>query len=629
MASGGPVPGGRGVGPIDIDLEEQRDAEHRRGMVDEAEPIIPSRETPRSNVKAKAQAASSRSMPKVINHEGRSPPKTPQPVATRPKLNARTAPQSTGMSAREVGEVEIAVNFGDDEDLYFDDAGDIAPNVVMDVDDEHVSPSKAQRHQKPKSKSSKKSLPQHIEEEGGTTSIDDGGSRPAKPRSRKRSRIIRESTVSDVVEMYEGRVTDGVKNSRKNDEESSADDEASTKAWTKASGRSTKLPKSKEKTKPHKARHPPPSCERSNSESAPARPSRPFTGSSTPIKTGMKPKPKPKETPQRASSLSDDDDDVIFARPVKHDSATSGAKVRAKESEKEPPATSSTAKEKQNPRARSPPLSTTRSPSPPAKTLKTPKRTVSVLVPSLPKDYLSPSPRKDTPTNKEGRSGLARTNSIHASAAEASTSGSKRGRPSLSKPSTSTPSVNNKSKSKARNESESEPEDEVSVVLDATSRGLPKRSAANKATSKLRDEIMPDVINFEKERKNAKRRRSSGLNDSFISMRDEEEVEERDGKKRKVEKARVEDTDEEAEVEEAVSSSVPQTKSMSKMGATQGKRTKKRAEDEMSIDEDEPSKRNGVKATQNKKGSHASDVAINQLYVKCFSPIILAHRITL
>ncbi|KAG1767131.1 hypothetical protein EDD22DRAFT_876793 [Suillus occidentalis] len=580
MASGGPVPGGRGVGPIDIDLEEQRDAEHRRGMVDEAEPTVSSRETPRSNAKAKGQAASSRSMSKVINHEGSSPPKTPQPVATRPKLNARTAPQSTGMSAREVGEVEIAVNFGDDEDLYFDDAGDIAPNVVMDVDDEHVSPSKAQRHQKPKSKSSKKSLPQHIEEEGGTTSFDDGGSRPVKPRSRKRSRIIRESTASDVVEMYERRVTDGVKNSRKNDEESSADDEASTKAWTKAGGKSTNLPKSTEKTKPHKARHPPPSRERSNSECAPARPSRPFTGSSTPIKTGMKPKPKPKETPQRASSLSDDDDDVIFARPVKHHSATSGAKARAKESEKEPPVTSSTAKEKQNARARSPPLSTTRSPSPPAKTLKTPKRTVSVLVPSLPKDYLSPSPHKDTPTDKEGRSGLARTNSIHASAAEASTSGSK-----------------------PRNESESEPENEVSVVLDATSRGLPKRSAANKATSKLRDEIMPDVINFEKERKNAKRRRSSGLNDSFISMRDEEEVEERDGKKRKVEKARVEDTDEEAEVEEVVSSSVPQTKSMSKMGTTHGKLSTKT----------KPSKRNGVKATQNKKGSHASDVAINQL----------------
>ncbi|KAG2126475.1 hypothetical protein BD769DRAFT_1357854 [Suillus cothurnatus] len=472
--------GGRGVGPIDIDSEEQRDAD--------------------------------------------SPPKIPQPVASRPKRNALTAPQATDMSARDAREVEIAVNFGDDEELNFDN-GDIAASVVMDVDDEHISPSKALRHQKSKPKSSgklKKLISQQVtlEEAGGTTSIDDGSSRPTKRRPRKRSGII-QSTASD------------------------ASDDV--------------------------------------------------------VETGMKPKPKPKETPQRASSLSDDDE--IFARPAKH--PTPSAKVKAKEPEKEPLTTPSKSKEKQN--ARAPSLSTTRSPSPPAKTSKTPKRTVSVLIPSLPKDYLSPSPRKDTPTNKEGRSELARTNSIHASAPEASTSKSKRGRPSLSKPSTSTSPVKGKSKSEARNESESEHEDDVSMVSDTyTSRGLLKRSAANKATNKLRDEIMPDVVNFEKERKNAKRRRSSGLNDSFVSLRDEEEVKEkRDGKKRKVEKARAEDADGETEVE------VISTKSKTKV--TESKGAKKRVEDVMSIDEDEPSKRKGVKANQNKKGSYAPDVATNQL----------------
>jgi hypothetical protein len=68
------------------------------------------------------------------------------------------------MSAREVGEVEIAVIFGDGEDVYLDDAGDIAPNVVMDVDDERVSPSKAQRYQKPKSKSSEKSKKRAVQQ---------------------------------------------------------------------------------------------------------------------------------------------------------------------------------------------------------------------------------------------------------------------------------------------------------------------------------------------------------------------------------------------------------------------------------------------------------------------------------
>ena len=95
---------------------------------------------------------------------------------------------------------------------------------------------------------------------------------------------------------------------------------------------------------------------------------------------------------------------------------------------------------------------------------------------------------------------------------------------------------------------------------------------------------MPDVINFEKERKNAKRRRSSGPNDSFMPLHDEEEVEQkREGKKRKVEDSREEDEEEEAEVEEIISSSIP---TKSKVGTTRSKGPKKRAEHEMSIDDD-------------------------------------------
>ncbi|KAG0699519.1 hypothetical protein DFH29DRAFT_1070645 [Suillus ampliporus] len=587
--SGGPVPGGRGVGPIDVDAEEQKDEEYRRAMVDEADPITSSTETPKK--KGKAKTTFEKSKAQVIDElEDSSPPKSPQPVASRPKRNAHAALQTTDTSARDAREVEDTVNFGDDEGINLDDADEIAADVVVDVDDERAFPAKSPKHQKPKpSEKSGKPLPQQVnlEEEGGITSVDDSGSRPTKSRPRTRSRLIRQSTASDAedddVEVYEGRIANVVKNSREINKETSVEDAPPPKPKTKASGKSPrKSSTSKEKTKSRK------------------------------IKTGMKPKPKPKETPQRASSLSDDDE--IFARPVKYQSVASSTKVKAKEPEKEPLATSSKTKEKEDARAASPIYSATRSPSPPAKTIETPKRTVSVLVPSLPKDYLSPSSRKNTPTNKKGSSELARTNSIHASAAEASTSRSKRGRPSPSKPSTSTPSVKNKSKLNARNESESEHEDEASVVLDASSsRGLSKRSAANKATSKLRDEIMPDVINFEKERKNAKRRRSSGLNDSFNPLRDEEGVEqERDGKKRKVEKAREEDEDEEAEVEEVISSSIPQTKSKSKISTTQGRGAKKRAEDEMSIDEDEPSKRKGMKATQNKKGSHVHNVDTNQ-----------------
>ena len=221
---------------------------------------------------------------------------------------------------------------------------------------------------------------------------------------------------------------------------------------------------------------------------------------------------------------------------------------------------------------------------------------------------MSPNLCKDTTANEKGKSELARTNSIRVSAAEASTSGSKRGRPSLSKPPTSTPPVKDKLKSRVQNESGPEHAEEFSA-----SRGLSKRSAANRATSKLKEVIMPDVINFEKERKNAKRRRSSGLNDSFMPLHDEEEVEQkREGKKRKVEDSREEDEDEEAEVEEVISSSIP---TKSKVGTTRGKGPKKRAEHEMSVDEDESSKDKGAKASQTKKGSHARNVDTGQPYV--------------
>jgi len=167
----------------------------------------------------------------------------------------------------------------------------------------------------------------------------------------------------------------------------------------------------------------------------------------------------------------------------------------------------------------------------------------------------------------------------------------------LSKPPISTPPVKDKLKSRVQNESGPEHAEEF-----PTSRGLSKRSAANRATSKLKEVIMPDVINFEKERKNAKRRRSSGLNDSFMPLHDEEEEVEqkREGKKRKVEDSREEDEEEEAEVEGVISSSIP---TKSKVGTTRGKGPKKRAEHEMSVDEDEPSKGKGAKASQTQQSN--------------------------
>lgn len=595
--SGGPVPGGRGVGPVDVDAEEQRDAEYRWEMVDEVE-ITSFTMTPKTNSKAKT--ASAKAKPNVIveiTDSGRS--KSPPPVASRSKRNASATDTARG----DTMEVEDIINFGDDEGVGFDDA-DIAADAAMDIDEEHASPAKSLKHQKPKlSEKSKKPIPRQAR--GGTTIVDDSGSRSRNPQPRPCSRLVRKIPASDAENIVtdQGQATDGVYRYRETDEGGSAEDEHLLKANAKANGTSVA---------PRKPRLPATSHESSDSEPSPSR-SKPIPGTSTPVKTGMKPKFKPKETPQRAMSLSDDDE--IFARPVKSQSSPSKAKVN--DPAKEPLATSSIVKEKRNLRARS----STRSPSPPIKTIKTPKRTVSVLVPSLSKEYLSPSSGKDAPTNGKGKPELARTTSIRVSAAEASTSGSKRGRPSLSKSCTSTPPVKNKSKSKVQTESEPEHADEGSAGMDSssTSRGLSKRSAANKATSKLRDEIMPDVINFEKERKNAKRRRSSGLNAIFMPVSDEEQVEQkRDGKRRRVVNSREEDEEEEAEVEDVISSSKSQTKF--KTGTTRGNRPKKRAEYEMSVDEDELSKGKSAKATQNKKESHAHNVETNQPYVIC-SPL--------
>jgi len=41
MTSGTPVPGGRGVGPIDVDAEEQRDAEYLMEMADKIQIASP------------------------------------------------------------------------------------------------------------------------------------------------------------------------------------------------------------------------------------------------------------------------------------------------------------------------------------------------------------------------------------------------------------------------------------------------------------------------------------------------------------------------------------------------------------------------------------------------------------
>lgn len=324
-------------------------------------------------------------------------------------------------------------------------------------------------------------------------------------------------------------------------------------------------------------------------------------GSATPVKSGMKPRPRSKSQSRPSSILGAESEEEVRVVPAESGTKKGTGKRReevAKPSRQGGVATKEKVKGKTNqgketkkiaPHPRSP----TRSPSPTSpgtKSSRGSKRRLSVLVPSVPEDYFSSQEvrgvenedghergrgkRKADAGTSSTRRPLVPAASMRAIAAEASTSTSKRGKPSPAKISTPT-TIPGKSKAqpqakakpkagpskavaKARaddGEDMGETDNDISMIVNfpgaSTSRSGPRRSAANKATTRLRDEVMPDVVNFEKEQKQAKRRRSAG-GESVASLRDEEDEvrEERAGKRRKV--VVVEEEEEEAEVEDVV-----------------------------------------------------------------------------
>lgn len=343
-------------------------------------------------------------------------------------------------------------------------------------------------------------------------------------------------------------------------------------------------------------------------------------GSATPVKSGMKPRPRSKsrcEDEARAMAAESATAAGTGKRREEVAKPTRNGAVVPKEKEKEK---ITERKKREGAKVTSRPRSPTRSPSPTSpgmKNSRTPKRRLSVLVPSAPKEYFSSQSARDAveaeaerdyehETRKKGagagatlearRKQLAPVASMHAVAAEASTSTNKRGKPSpatISAPRT----VSGKSKSQPQAKAKHKPgasmeraktraggnedmgeeveNNDISMVVDtpviSTSRGGPRRSAANKATTRLREEIMPDVVSFEMEQKQAKRRRSAG-GESVASVRgeEEEETEERRGKRRKVAaEEEEEEEEEEAEVEDVVL--VPSAKAKPKPTNGKGK----------------------------------------------------------
>ncbi|TFY50748.1 hypothetical protein EVJ58_g10905, partial [Rhodofomes roseus] len=144
-------------------------------------------------------------------------------------------------------------------------------------------------------------------------------------------------------------------------------------------------------------------------------------------------------------------------------------------------------------------------PDSPAKSTRSLRKEVSVVVPTVAAAY---GIRPEAGPRSLQKNKLGKTQSVRATATESPASPpSKRGRPTREKARAETPESSPspppmpKSRRKA---AATTPEPEPAKVAETPStlqRTPSKRAAANRATQRLRDEIMPDVVNFQKQLK--------------------------------------------------------------------------------------------------------------------------------
>ncbi|KAG9311151.1 hypothetical protein JVU11DRAFT_8217 [Chiua virens] len=275
------------------------------------------------------------------------------------------------------------------------------------------------------------------------------------------------------------------------------------------------------------------------------------------------------------------------------------------------------------------------------KNMPKPKRRLSVLVPSVPSDYFSSQSMDDaTDAEDEDERDIGKEEAVssakpaakqqlvprmsRAVAAEALSSSNKPNKPSPSLAKVSVTLLSGKTKlpikpkpkaatskeeSKTRTNKHNDVDDsEISLIVDATpiSRGGPRRSAANKATTRLREEIMPDVIHFEKEQKQMKRRRSTG-GESIASVGGEGGREKR-GKKRRLATEVAEEEEEEAEVEDVVLVSSVNAKPNTINGKGKAKRVTAVASDDETDAHDLPAKK--PRGSQEKTGREKAAVRL-------------------
>jgi mediator of DNA damage checkpoint protein 1 len=291
----------------------------------------------------------------------------------------------------------------------------------------------------------------------------------------------------------------------------------------------------------------------------------------SPVKAAMRPKlvPKPKDiifTDFRTEEYSDSDDDLPLApvSPKPKPRAKMPAPLDAESDATSPPVSVP------------PPTRILKSkvkevapPEPSTSAARTPIRKVlSVVMPPLP-PYASAS-----------KSGVARTESVRATADESIVISNSN--PKRNSPGTASESEHQKTSANTRTRS--------------------KRSASNKATRKLRDEIMPDVMNFQQEMKKEKGKEKVR---AAARSRDDDSISANVGKKRRPDP--YVDDDGEDEIDERPSKKKKaSTKKKVKDHATSddesdiviesSKKNKQAAEDEDS-DIDMPSRKTSLKKT--------------------------------
>ncbi|KAI6157358.1 hypothetical protein BKA82DRAFT_1000669 [Pisolithus tinctorius] len=642
---GGVLPGGRGVGIVDVECEEARDTEYTRSIeinasqedaiirgIDAAETgvgkgtpaekgrgrstdrVLRTKQSParsRSRSTRSARVAQSKEpvfrdtyedriidLPDNDDSDARttkskrrgpsikgSPVSKPNPSLGTTRLQSTSKPSSlralppgTSTSTREVEAV-----------LTYDDDLDGVPEVahmddnVMDVDEDAPKNTKTGRAKltnkvEPNSKGKGRAVP-HPQSDGSLSRDDDERS-AARSKGKSMAKSNVKSSTTSLAPHRRSPVPAAGKPRpklvRRNQTSSTANltqsepDEQSERRMDKSPS-SVRQPKAKDVRSGDE-------IIQLDSDSEPAPPPGISRASTlTPIKSGMKPKSKSGHSQKLVDREEPSDKDF----PTIHNKNKKAADGKATSSRK----ANTTAHEERSKHAAQPDvadstkerrLSTLSSSPPPpsAKTMTTPKRSVSVLVPSLPDEYFTPGGSKvKRAMEKENtdieNSRVPVSNRRPAVAEGASSSKGKlavadRSPDAAGKKQMASPSRLKGHRSEASVVDEGDGYVSADTFATMSVRGGPRRSAANKATVKLRDAVMPDVIDYEKERKNQKRRRSAGGR-SLFSLGEDDVAESRLVKKRKVEgegakadtkgkgkKVKPQEEDEEQEVELAV-----------------------------------------------------------------------------